>query len=100
LNADGARYNTMRLRSFPFPEEAIDFINTHDVVFIIEQNRDSQMRQLLINECHFSPEKLVPVLCFDGLPITSSHILQSLDTWLQTSTDTLNQSHPRQGGSK
>ena len=52
-----------------------EFIANHETVFVIEQNRDGQMRRLLINETSVShPEKLVPVLNYDGLPITARQI--------------------------
>jgi 2-oxoglutarate ferredoxin oxidoreductase subunit alpha len=70
----GITINSLRLRAFPFQQEVIDFINDHDWVFVIEQNRDGQLRSLLINEGDFPPEKLLPVRCFDGLPITATFI--------------------------
>ncbi len=100
LNHAEKRYNTMRLRSFPFSDEVVDFINSHETVFVIEQNRDCQMRQLLINECTLSATKLIPIVCFDGLPITATYISQSIEKWLQSAADTIIKQHPRQGGSK
>jgi 2-oxoglutarate/2-oxoacid ferredoxin oxidoreductase subunit alpha len=70
----GITINSLRLRAFPFQQEVIDFINRHDTVFVIEQNRDGQLRTLLINEGDFPPEKLLQVRCFDGLPITATFI--------------------------
>jgi 2-oxoglutarate/2-oxoacid ferredoxin oxidoreductase subunit alpha len=66
--------NSLRLRAFPFQAEVIDFINRHETVFIIEQNRDAQMRRLLLAESDLTPSKLVPILHFDGLPITAHFI--------------------------
>lgn len=63
--------DTMRLRAFPFSSEVEDFIKSHEKVFVVEQNRDGQMRSLLVNECGIDPARLVPVLNFDGFPITA-----------------------------
>lgn len=70
--------NTMRLRAFPFQEEVVQFIEDHDIVYVIEQNRDGQMRKLLINECDITPGKLLSIVNFDGLPITARHISEQI----------------------
>jgi len=74
LKKEGVPINSMRIRSFPFSQEIKKFIDQHDLVFIIEQNRDGQMRTLLINECGIVPAKLVSVLNIDGMPITARFI--------------------------
>jgi 2-oxoglutarate ferredoxin oxidoreductase subunit alpha len=63
--------DTMRLRAFPFSQKVEDFIASHDKVFVVEQNRDGQMRSLLVNEIGIDPARLVPILNFDGFPITA-----------------------------
>ncbi len=68
--------DTMRVRAFPFSREVEDFINSHEKVFVVEQNRDAQMRSLLVNECGIDPARLVPVLNFDGFPITAAAITE------------------------
>jgi 2-oxoglutarate ferredoxin oxidoreductase subunit alpha len=75
LADEGCAIDTLRLRAFPFSQEVDDFLDAHETVFVIEQNRDGQMRRLLLNECDpaFS-QKLVAVLNYDGLPITARHI--------------------------
>lgn len=78
----GTTVNTLRLRSFPFSGEVIDFIDRHDTIFIIEQNRDAQLRTLLLAEEPIPREKLVSVLCFDGLPITADFITEELQAHL------------------
>ena len=78
LQEQGAGINTMRLRAFPFQQEVLDFINNHELVFVIEQNRDGQMRTLLINEGNLPPQKLISILSYDGLPIASRYITQAL----------------------
>jgi len=75
LEADGLHHDTLRVRGFPFSEEIAAFIDAHDQVFVIEQNRDAQMRMLLVNEMPVDPAKLLSVLHYDGTPITARFIL-------------------------
>ncbi|WP_300513396.1 2-oxoacid:acceptor oxidoreductase subunit alpha [Aliiroseovarius sp.] len=74
LADEGYPIDTMRIRAFPFHNEVDQFIHDHDVVFVIEQNRDGQMRQLIMNECQIAPDKLKSVLNYSGTPITARHI--------------------------
>ncbi|WP_242166162.1 2-oxoacid:acceptor oxidoreductase subunit alpha [Lysobacter sp. M15] len=74
LQADGIPLDTLRLRAFPFPDSVRDFIDAHESVFVVEQNRDGQMRSLLVNEFGIDPARLVPVLHYDGTPITARFI--------------------------
>ncbi len=74
LAADGMGLDALRLRAFPFQHEVIDFVNRHDHVFVVEQNRDAQMRTLLVAEGMLAHEKLTPVLHYDGTPITARFI--------------------------
>lgn len=76
LAEEGIFFDTMRLRAFPFNDEVEQFVAGHDKVFVVEQNRDGQMRRLLINECEMQPNKLVSVVHFDGQPITARSIVQ------------------------
>ena len=66
------------MRAFPFSEAVVDFVMEHDHVFVVEQNRDAQLRALLINECGLDPARLVPVLHYDGTPITARFIRQAI----------------------
>ncbi|MBX3635094.1 MAG: 2-oxoacid:acceptor oxidoreductase subunit alpha [Rubrivivax sp.] len=70
--------DAMRLRAFPFPAAVAEFIAAHDRVFVVEQNRDGQMRQLLINELQVDPARLIAVLHYDGTPITARFITQAI----------------------
>ncbi len=78
LEVDGIALDTMRLRGFPFPDVVSEFIEAHDIVFVIEQNRDAQMRSMLVNELEFDPARLVPVLHYDGTPITARFIHEAI----------------------
>ena len=71
--------DAMRIRSFPFNLEVWEFIEEHDLLFIVEQNRDGQMRTLLMAEGGIIPDKLVSILCFDGQPITASFITNKIN---------------------
>ena len=68
----------MRVRAFPFSGEVFDFIGAHELVFVIEQNRDAQLRALLINEGGVDPARLIKVLHYDGTPITARFIAGEL----------------------
>jgi 2-oxoglutarate ferredoxin oxidoreductase subunit alpha len=74
LEAEGRRLNALRVRGFPFSQEVEDFIAEHDQVFVVEQNRDAQLRLLIMNECGVDPAKLTAVLHYDGTPITARFI--------------------------
>jgi len=74
MEARGLAIDALRLRAFPFAGEVFDFIAAHDLVFVVEQNRDAQLRALLINEGGVDPARLVKVLNYDGSPITARFI--------------------------
>jgi 2-oxoglutarate ferredoxin oxidoreductase subunit alpha len=78
LAADGMPIDIMRVRGFPFHQDVVDFINAHDEIFIVEQNRDAQLRMLVINECNIDPARLAPVLHYDGSPITAQFISEGI----------------------
>jgi len=70
--------DALRLKAFPFNKAVEDFINSHKRVFVIEQNRDAQMKSLLMIELQADPAKLISVLNFDGTPITADNILKQI----------------------
>jgi 2-oxoglutarate ferredoxin oxidoreductase subunit alpha len=74
LEAQGRRLDALRVRGFPFADAIDDFIAAHERVFVVEQNRDGQLRTLLMTEIGVDPAKLVPVLHYDGTPITARFI--------------------------
>lgn len=83
LREDGVVVDTLRIKAFPFNEDVENFIEQHETVFVIEQNRDGQMRSLLINELQFDPAKLVAVLNYDGMPITARFIQNKVNAYLE-----------------
>ena len=97
LRARGIAVDTMRLRAFPFQPGALDFIHHHELVFVIEQNRDGQMRTLLINEGDLTPHKLIAITCYDGLPLASRSLTQAMEEALAERGVLLQQLAPGQG---
>jgi len=84
LVAEGIYINAMRVRAFPFNDEVRQYIERHKQVFVIEQNRDAQLRTLLMAEFEFGPDKLKSVLCFDGSPISARNIRRQIKTHLNS----------------
>jgi len=82
LEESGIPISSMRVRAFPFQPEIFDFIAEHELVFVIEQNRDSQMEILLAGECQVAPGKMVRVTNFNGLAITARMITNQVHTAL------------------
>jgi len=78
LQKDGIVLDTLRLRAFPFPDLVREFIDAHDSVFVVEQNRDAQLRMLLVDEFGIDPARLVAVLHYDGTPITARFIADAI----------------------
>ena len=74
LEAESMPIDSLRVRAFPFHHDVIEFVNSHEHTFVVEQNRDGQLRTLLVAEGMISPEKLTPVLHYDGTPITARFI--------------------------
>jgi 2-oxoglutarate ferredoxin oxidoreductase subunit alpha len=88
IEARGHHLDRMRLRAFPFHSSVSSFIADHDFVFVVEQNRDAQMRSLIVNECGVDPVRLVPILHYDGTPITARFIAGAIGDHLDKLTVT------------
>src|SRR5690349_4388658 len=86
LETRGIHLDTLRIRSFPFHDEVFDFIASHERIFVVEQNRDSQMRSLLTIEGEVDPARLVPILHYDGTPITARFIVKAVADMLAVVT--------------
>ena len=78
LRSQGIQIDGMRLKAAPFPQSVMDFIMDHEFVFVVEQNRDGQMRSILINELEIDPRRLVAILNYDGFPITADNIIRQV----------------------
>ncbi len=74
LEREGVRINALRLKAFPFTEEVKAFCAAHDRILVVEQNRDAQMRQLLMVEAEVPQEKLLSALNYDGTPMTAAFV--------------------------
>ena len=78
LEADGVHLDALRVRAFPFSDAVLDFIAAHETVFVVEQNRDAQLRTLITTEGNVDPAKLIKVLNYDGSPITARFIIAEI----------------------
>jgi 2-oxoglutarate ferredoxin oxidoreductase subunit alpha len=78
LAREDIHLDRMRIRAFPFDDSIPEFVAAHDHVFVVEQNRDAQLKMLLVNECGIDPAKLTSVLHYDGTPITARFITREI----------------------
>lgn len=86
LADQGIQVDAMRIRAVPFGDEVSRFIALHETLFVIEQNRDGQMRQLLISECGdrgADASKLHSILYYGGLAIAAGEIYDQILSWLE-----------------
>ena len=71
----GVRTSYLRLRAYPFSSEVADFIDHHARVYVVDQNRDAQMRRLLATELNGAQVgRLRSVLHYNGLPIDARSV--------------------------
>src|SRR5579859_2296750 len=87
LEAAGVHVDALRVRAFPFCDGVLDFIAAHETVFVVEQNRDGQLRTLIMNEGGVDPAKLVAVLNYDGAPITARFITAEISRAMRGRVD-------------
>jgi 2-oxoglutarate ferredoxin oxidoreductase subunit alpha len=78
LAREGIAMDYMRVRGFPFGDEVSAFLDAHDINFVVEQNRDAQLRTLITTEQEVNPAKLEPILHYDGTPITARFITAAI----------------------
>ena len=86
LEERGIYLDTLRVRAYPFHDDVLDFVAAHDRIFLVEQNRDAQLRSLLINDGDIDPARLVPILHYDGTPITARFIVKAIGDMLEIVT--------------
>jgi 2-oxoglutarate/2-oxoacid ferredoxin oxidoreductase subunit alpha len=72
LEREGVKVNALRIKAFPFTRDVASFCAMHERVFVVEQNRDAQMRSLLMTEAEIPGAKLIPALNYDGMPLTAA----------------------------
>jgi 2-oxoglutarate ferredoxin oxidoreductase subunit alpha len=75
----GVTVDYLRVKGFPFGAEVQDYLDSHDRIYVVEQNRDAQLRSLLLLETRVSQDKLVPVLHYNGLPIEAGFVIDSVN---------------------
>jgi 2-oxoglutarate ferredoxin oxidoreductase subunit alpha len=83
LAKDGIALDYLRVRGFPFGEDVRKFLESHDVNFIVEQNRDAQLRSLLMLETEVGVEKLESVRYYGGFPMSAHHVINGVKAKLE-----------------
>jgi 2-oxoglutarate ferredoxin oxidoreductase subunit alpha len=78
LKADNVGLNYCRIKAFPFTDAVKDFLEKHEVVYVVEQNRDAQLRTLLILDAGGEPKKLVSLLHYNGMPINAGFVVDAV----------------------
>ena len=79
LERAGIPLDYLRVRAFPFAASVGDFIESYDRVYVVEQNRDGQLRTLLINQLEAPPQKLVSLLAYGGMPMSAKDVLAGIE---------------------
>jgi 2-oxoglutarate ferredoxin oxidoreductase subunit alpha len=80
LEEKGIIVDVMRVRGFPFPPPVRAFLDEHDICFVVEQNRDGQLRSLLTLETGVSSSRLRSVLSYGGFPLSAQTVVDSITT--------------------
>jgi 2-oxoglutarate ferredoxin oxidoreductase subunit alpha len=83
LGDAGIAVDFIRIRGFPFASAVLEFLDNHDVCFVVEQNRDAQLRSLLAIETGVSQGKLRSVLVYAGLPLSAQHVVDGITRQLE-----------------
>lgn len=78
LAAQGIPMDYMRIRGFPFDHPVEAFIAAHDYCYVVEQNRDAQLRALLVLETAAPKEKLRSILSYGGFPLSASIVVEAV----------------------
>lgn len=78
LGKENLNFDVMQVKSFPFNDDVKKFMDSHELIFVVEQNRDAQFKSLLVNELEVSPRNICSVLHYDGMPITATTIIKQI----------------------
>jgi 2-oxoglutarate ferredoxin oxidoreductase subunit alpha len=78
LAARGIAADFLRVRAFPFGPEVEQFLDEHAFCYVVEQNRDSQLKSLFTLETKVPKEKLRSLLVYGGFPLSAAHIVQKI----------------------
>jgi len=84
LAEEGIHTDYLRIRAFPFGQEVEDFLHNHETVFVVEQNRDAQMKSLLMLEINNIADRLVSILHYNGMPIPNECVVQGVSEHLKS----------------
>ncbi len=84
LHELGIHVNYLRSRAFPFTEEVVEFLHAHETIYVVEQNRDAQMKSLLMLEANDIADRLVSILHYNGMPIPSECVVAGITEHLGT----------------
>ncbi len=84
LAEEGIHADYLRIRAFPFGQEVIDFLHDHETIFVVEQNRDAQMKSLLKLETNDIADRLVSILHYNGMPIPSECVVRGISKNLKS----------------
>ncbi len=83
LEQDGVALDYMRVRGFPFDSEVKAFLAAHERCLVVEQNRDGQLRSLLILEADGDARRLTSVLSYGGLPMSAEQVADGIRSQIQ-----------------
>ena len=72
----------MRVRAFPFNEKVEEFLEKYDHIIVVEQNRDAQLRSLLLTETRVAKNKLHSILHYDGQPLDYRSVVTGVEKFL------------------
>jgi 2-oxoglutarate ferredoxin oxidoreductase subunit alpha len=78
LAAKGESFNYLRIRAFPFNDDVQKFLNAHERIYVVEQNRDAQLKSLLLLEMDVESKKLLSILHYNGLPMVAENVVDGL----------------------
>ena len=78
LAAQNINLNYCRVKAFPFTDAVREFIEQHETVYVVEQNRDAQLRTLLVEDIDADKDKLVPILHYDGMPLNAGSVVDGV----------------------
>jgi 2-oxoglutarate ferredoxin oxidoreductase subunit alpha len=78
LREQGILVDVMRIKAFPVQEEVKEFIESHETSYVIEQNRDGQLRSLLMIELGIPKDSMIPILDYGGMPLTARVVVEAV----------------------
>jgi 2-oxoglutarate ferredoxin oxidoreductase subunit alpha len=83
MRAEGLGIDYMRIRGFPFGGDVVRFLNEHGRLFVVEQNRDAQLRSLLAIETGKARDEMMPILDYGGVPLSAEPIVEAVNEGLR-----------------